>query len=187
MGTLVRRAGQRSRVSPPTRLPPAPPLTPGRWALAALLALVLFLAGMEVEAVFAALTQFWQVVFRVLGLAGALARWQQGTNSLVTTRSLPAVGSYSLLYAAGSILLLHVLLRSAARTRWVVQVYLGLFGFYALLTLLGKLGGLAGAYRVARHIIDFLVSPLPVMLLLPLLWPSSAGVGSRRLPRPPTT
>ncbi len=147
-------------------------MTPIRWVLAVLLAAVLFLTGMEVETIFAALTQFWQVVFRGVRLAGILAHWQQGTSQLVTTRSLPAVGSYSLLYAAVSVLLLHVLLRSAARTRWVVQVYLGLFGLYALLMLIGKLGGNLGwAYRVARHVIDFLISPLPVMLLLPLLWP----------------
>ncbi len=161
-------------MSPHVRALPAAPMTPTRWILAALLAAVLFLAGMEVEAVFAALTQFWQVVFRGIGLAGVLARWQQGTSQLVTTRSLPAVASYSVLYAAVSVLLLHVLLRSATRTRWVAQVYLGLFGLYALLMLIGKLGGnLAWAYRVARHVIDFLISPLPVMLLLPLLWPSN--------------
>lgn len=149
-------------------------MTPIRWGLAVFLAAVLLLIGMEVEAVFAALTQLWQVLFRGVGLAGVLARWQQGTSQLVTARSLPAVASYSLLYAAVSVLLLHVLLRSAARTRWVVQVYLGLFGLYALLMLIGKLGGnLAWAYRVARHVIDFLISPLPVMLLLPLLWPGN--------------
>lgn len=155
------------------------PLTLARWGLAALLAGVLFWAGIAAEAVFAALTQFWQVVFRALGFGGLLAHWQQGTSQLVTTRSLPAVASYSLLYSAVCVLLLHVLLRSAARTRWVLQVYLGLFGLYALLMLTGKLGGnLAWAYRVARHIIDFLISPLPVMLLLPLSWP-----GNRRAPQ----
>ena len=161
-------------MSPQARALPAAPMTPLRWLLAALLAVVLFVAGMEVEAVFAALTQLWQVVFRGVGLAAVLARWQQSTSQLVTTRSLPAVGSYSLLYAAVSVLLLHVLLRSAARTRWVMQVYLGLFGLYAVLMLIGKLGGnLEWAYRVARHVIDFLISPLPVMLLLPLLWPGN--------------
>ncbi len=168
-------------MSLPLRSAPLVPMTLPRWGLAALLTGVLFWAGMETEAVFAALTQFWQVVFGALGLAGPLAHWQQGTSQLVTTRSLPAVASYSLLYSAGCVLLLHVLLRSAARTRWVLQVYVGLFGLYALLMLIGKLGGnLAWAYRVARHLIDFLVSPLPVMLLLPLLWP-----GNRRAARGP--
>lgn len=165
-------------MSPHLRALPAAPMTPARWGLAGCLAAVLFLTGMEVEAVFAALTQLWQVVCRGVGLAGVLARWQQGTSQLVTTRSLPAVASYSLLYAAVSMLLLHVLLRSAARTRWVVQVYLGLFGLYALLMLVGKLGGNLGwAYRVARHVIDFLISPLPIMLLLPLLWPGNRRAG----------
>lgn len=161
-------------MSPLVRAQPAAPMTPLRWGLAALLGGLLFAAGMNRDAVFTEFAQLWQVVFRGLGLGSMLTRWQQGTSQLVTTRSLPAVVSYSLLYAVVSILLLHVLLRSAARTRWVLQVYLGLVGTCSLLMLVGKLGGnLTWAYRVARHIIDFLVSPLPVMLLLPLLWPGN--------------
>ncbi len=156
-------------------LPPASaatPLTPARWALAGLLATALFWFGAESEAIFAFLTRAWRAVFGVLGLGGALAHWQQGTNQLVTTRSLSAAASYSLLYVAVSILLLHMLLRDARRTRWVAQVYLGLLGLYALLLLVGMVrGNIPWALKLNRRIIDFLVSPLPVMLLLPLLWP----------------
>ncbi|WP_223649440.1 XrtX-associated membrane protein [Hymenobacter psoromatis] len=156
-------------------LPPAPavaPLTPARWALVGLLVGGLFVAGTETEAVFGWLTRAWQAVFSALGLGGALTHWQQATSHLVTTRSLPAVVSYSLLYVVACVLLLHLLLRNARRTRWVVQVYLGLLGLYALLLLLGRVGGtIPWALKLSRRIIDFLVSPLPVMLLLPLLWP----------------
>ena len=72
----------------------------------------------------------------------------------------------------GCLLLLHLLLRNPRRTRWAVQLYLGLFGLCGLLLLLGKLGGdITWFYKIGRRIIDFVVSPLPVMLLLPLLWP----------------
>lgn len=153
------------------------PLTPARWLLAAALGLVLFLMGMESDAVFAALTRAWQTIFELVGLGGWLARTQQGTSSLVTTRSLPAMGSYSLLYVGLCLLLLHVLLRDGRRTRWAAQVYLGLLGLYVVLMLVGRLGGnISGAYKLGRRIIDFIVSPLPVMILLPVLWPGARRV-----------
>ena len=157
----------------PGQLPAARPLTRGRWLLAGLLAGALFVLGMESEAVFAALTRGWQAVFGLLGQSDALARLQQGTSHLVTTRSLPAMATYGLLYVAGCLLLLHVLLRDGRRTRWAAQVYLGLLALCVLLLLLGRLGGnIAWAYKLGRRIIDFVISPLPVMILLPVLWPS---------------
>lgn len=93
-------------------LPPAPPLTPARWALAALLAAALFGLGAESAAIFNFLTRAGQAAFGALGLGETLAHWQQGTSPLVTTRSLPAVVSYGLLYVAVSGLLLP---RAAAR------------------------------------------------------------------------
>lgn len=156
---------------------PVRPMTPTRWALAAALALVLFVVGMESDTIFASLTRSWQVVFNLVGLGTLLARLQQGTSHLVTTRSLPAMGTYSLLYVGGCLLLLHVLLRDGRRTRWAAQLYLGLLALYVLLMVGGRLGGNAEwAFKLSRRIIDFIVSPLPVMLLLPLLWP-----GNRRL------
>ncbi|QKG56344.1 hypothetical protein GKZ68_06645 [Hymenobacter sp. BRD128] len=149
-------------------------LTPARWLLAAALVLVLFLLGIESDTVFAALTRAWQTLFELAGLGSWLARMQHGTSSLVTTRSLPAVVTYSLLYVGLCLLLLHVLLRDGQRTRWAAQVYLGLLGLYIILMLVGRLGGNAsGVYNLGRRIIDFIVSPLPVMILLPVLWPGT--------------
>jgi hypothetical protein len=156
---------------------PVPPLTPARWLLAGLLALTLFIVGMQSDAVFAALTRAWQSLFDLVGLGTAAARLQQGTSGLVTTRSLPAMGTYSLLYVGGCLLLLHVLLRDGRRTRWAAQVFLGLLGLYVLLLVVGRLGGnVPLAYKLGRRIIDFTISPLPVMILLPVLWP-----GTRRI------
>lgn len=157
--------------------PAIPPLTPARWLLAAGLALALFMVGMQSDAVFAALTRAWQALFDLVGLGATAARLQQGTSGLVTTRSLPAMGTYSLLYVGGCLLLLHVLLRNGRRTRWAAQVYLGLLGLYVLLLVVGRLGGnVPLAYKLGRRIIDFTISPLPVMILLPVLWP-----GTRRI------
>jgi hypothetical protein len=165
------------RAAPAASPAPVPPLTPARWLLAAGLALALFVVGMQSDAVFAALTRAWQALFELAGLGAAAARWQQGTSGLVTTRSLPAMGTYSLLYVGGCLLLLHVLLRDGRRTRWVAQVYLGLLGLYVLLLLLGRLGGnVPLAYKLGRRIIDFTISPLPVMILLPVLWPGTRRV-----------
>ncbi|MGI4762221.1 MAG: XrtX-associated membrane protein [Janthinobacterium lividum] len=151
------------------------PLTPGRWLLAGLLAGALFAVGMAPEVVFAVLTRGWQVVFGWLGQGGALAQLQQGTSHLVTTRSLPAMATYGLLYVAGCLLLLHALLRDGRRTRWAAQVYLGLLGLCVLLLVGGRLGGnIAWAYKLGRRVIDFVISPLPVMILLPVLWPGNS-------------
>ena len=165
------------RAATPATPAPVPPLTPARWLLAGLLALALFIVGMQSDAVFAMLTRGWQALFDLVGLGAAAARLQQGTSGLVTTRSLPAMGTYSLLYVGGCLLLLHVLLRDGRRTRWAAQVYLGLLALYVLLLVVGRLGGnVPLAYKLGRRIIDFTIPPLPVMILLPVLWPGTRRV-----------
>lgn len=152
-------------------------MTPARWLLAGGLGALLFVMGMESDAVFALLTRVWQSLLQGMGLASVLARWQQGTSSLVTTRSLPAMATYSLAYVGLSLLLLHVLLRDGRRTRYAAQVYLGLLGLYVALMVGGRLAGnLPWALKLSRRIIDFVVSPLPVMILLPVLWPGARRV-----------
>lgn len=159
---------------------PVRPLTPAQWGFAMTLALGLFIVGVESEAIFVVLTRGWQALFNLVGLGDTLARLQQATSHLVTTRSLPAMGTYTLLYVGGCLLLLHVLLRDGRRTRWIAQLYLGLLVLYALLMVGGRLGGNAEwAFRLSRRIIDFIVSPLPVMMLLPLLWPGARRIGER--------
>ncbi|MDJ0366696.1 hypothetical protein QMK33_16175 [Hymenobacter sp. H14-R3] len=162
---------------------PVRPMTPGRWTAAAALALLLFMIGMESDAVFAVLTRGWQMLAGLLGLGDILAHWQQGTSHLVTTRSLPAMGTYSLFYIGCCLLLLQVLLRDTRRTRWALRLYLGLLALYVLLMVGGRLAGNAEwAFKLSRRIIDFIVSPLPVMMLVPLLWPGrwNGGSGSRK-------
>ena len=169
MGALVRYPG---RMTAPRAGSAALPLTASRLAVAVGLVALIFGVGMASDAVFAALTRGWQSVFEAVGLGRFLVRLQQDTSTQVTTRSLPAMVTYSLLYVAGCLLLVHVLLRSARRTWWAGQLYLGLLGLCALLLVVAKVGGnITWAYKLGRRIIDFVVSPLPVMLLVPLLWP----------------
>ncbi|MEJ7663210.1 MAG: hypothetical protein WKG07_28560 [Hymenobacter sp.] len=108
-----------------------------------------------------------------LGLASWLALAQHGTSPAVTTRPLLVVASYSILYLAMCLLLLRLLLPVPAARRWVRRFYLAAGALCATLLLLGKLSGDGLLlYRASRTIIDFLVSPLPVVALVALLYPS---------------
>lgn len=144
-----------------------------RWLLVLAIAGLLFWLGSYPEPLFAALTAFWQRVAAGLGLGPWLARLQHGTSSGITTRSVPAMVSYSLGYLALCLLLLQLLLRDARSRTLSWQLYLGAMALCALLLLLGRLGGNVPAlYRAGRTLIDFLVSPLPVMVLLAVLTPA---------------
>lgn len=143
----------------------------GRLLIAAGLVFLLFWLGYASEPVFAALTRNWQLLLHALGLEHLLQKAQGGTSSEVTRRSLPAVASYALLYLAVCLLLLRVLLRPAARWWVAAQLYASAGALIVALLLLGKLSGnTIWLYQAARRLIDFLVSPLPVALLLALLW-----------------
>lgn len=155
-----------------------PPLRAGRVAVCLALLAALVLVGFYQVEVFALLTRAWNSVLTAVGLGGLLARLQQGTDPTITKSSIPAIITGSLVYIGVCVLVFHLLLRSGTRTWWVVQVYLVLFGVCLLLLLLGKVTGGVLFYKVARRIIDLTVSPVPLILLLPLLWPGW-GVGIR--------
>lgn len=142
----------------------------GRWLLAAGLLGLLFELGSSNELLFGWLTRSWQAFFAAVGLGPWLHALQQGTSSEVARRSLPAVVSYAGLYLGLSLLLLRVLAPGAAQWWLAVRLYAAGALLYAALLLAGRLGGqVATLYRAARHLIDFLVSPLPVLLLAVLL------------------
>lgn len=146
--------------------------TPGRWLLAAGLAALIFWLGAYSDELFATLTRAWSWLFEALGLGGLLARVQQGTSRQVTTRSLPAMLTYGVGYVALCLLLLRLLLRDAASWALAWQLYLGTAALTAVLLLLGKLAGnVPLLYIAGRRLIDFLVSPLPVIVLLLLASP----------------
>ncbi|MCB2376366.1 hypothetical protein LGH70_02150 [Hymenobacter sp. BT635] len=141
-----------------------------RATVAILLVAGLFVVGLRNEPVFGLLTLAWQKLFLALGLTERAAALQQGVSGLVTTRSLPAVVSYALLYTGACLVLLSAVLFDAARMRVVLGLYAAIFGACALLLLGGKLlGDASWAYQLGRRLIDFIVSPLPVIILIPLL------------------
>ena len=140
-----------------------------RLLLAALLAALLFWTGTYDETVFAWLTAGWQRVLAAIGLNELAQRIQQGTSGQVTTRSVPAMLTYGLAYTGTCLLILALLVpRQALRT--ALGLYLGVFALSALLLLGGKAAGdVQWAYKLGRRLIDFIVSPLPVIALVPLL------------------
>jgi len=143
-----------------------------RYGLAAGLGLLLFVAGVNSEQFFPSLTSFWQHVFANIGLADRAAAWQHGVSTQVTTRSLPAMLTYGLLYTGVCWLIMALLLNSAYQFKLVARAYLAVFFACVLLLSIGKLGGdITWAYQLGRRLIDAVVSPLPIMVLTPtLIW-----------------
>ncbi|MBC8085351.1 MAG: hypothetical protein H7Z21_19305 [Hymenobacter sp.] len=152
-------------------LDPRPAARLGRVAAVAGLVALLFWAGVYDETVFAALNAGWHKLLTTLGLTGQLAAVQRGISGQVTKRSLPTMVSYSLLYTSVCLLLLRLLLpRGGHRMRRALGLYAAVFVVCGLLLLGGKLAGdVPWAYRLGRRLIDFIVSPLPVIVLVPLL------------------
>lgn len=142
-------------------MPKRPP-APGRWLLVGALVLAVLLLGVYSRQVLDVLTAGWQRALAALGLANAANTLQQGVDAGVTRRMLPAVATYAALYLSLCLLLLHLLL-TPAQWRLTWRLYAGALAIYALVAVLGKLAGNAQwAYSLSRHVLDFVVSPLPV-------------------------
>lgn len=160
--------------------PDSPPAShhinaPLRWALVGALVGALFLLGTYDEEVHAFLTAFWQRLLAAVGLRERVAAMQQGVSGGVTKRLLPAVATYAALYLGLCLLLLRLLLPTRAQWHLTLRLYAaGLVG-YAVMVVLTKLAGnIEWAYRLSRHLLDFIVSPLPVAALYVLF---RAGFG----------
>jgi uncharacterized integral membrane protein len=152
-------------------------LSAWHWLVVGLLVLLLLLAGVYDEYVFAFFTAMWHKVFAALGLSQQADALQHGIHRRVTRRPLPAVATYAVLYVGACLLLLRLLLRDPAQWRLTLRLYAGVVVAYLLIVVIGKLAGDAiWAYRLSRHLIDFVVSPLPVAGLLVLF---RAGLGPR--------
>ena len=136
-----------------------------RYAAAAALFGLLFGLGLSADPVQAVLTRTCDALLP----AGLLAELRQGTSALVTRKSLPAMLSYGLLYCGLCLVLIQLLRRPPRPLRPVLAAYGLGFAACALLLGVGKLGQHDWAYQLARRLIDGLVSPLPVVVLVPLL------------------
>ena len=137
--------------------------------LALALLLLLFYIGTYDEAVFAWLTTTNQKALHALGLDALAQRVQQSTSGQVTHRNLFAMLVYGLGYTGICLTILALLLPPPAR-RTALALYALVFALSTLLIVGGKLAGdVAWAYQLGRRLIDFIVSPLPLIVLLPLL------------------
>ena len=159
---------------------PAPrrPAGPGRWLATGGLVLTLLLLGVYSDPVLNVLTTLWEHVLAALGLAKVAASVQHGIDAGVTRRLLPAVATYAVLYLGSCLLLLRQLL-TPAQWQLAWRLYAGALAAYAGIAIAGKLAGNAEwAYRLSRHLLDFVVSPLPVAGLY-VLFRAGFGPGAR--------
>lgn len=148
---------------------------PVRWALVGALVAALFLLGTYDEEVHVFLTAFWQRLLTAAGLHERVAAMQQGVSGGVTKRLLPAVATYAALYLGACLLLLRLLLPTRAQWHLALRLYALALASYVLMVVLTKVAGnVEWAYRLSRHLLDFIVSPLPVAALYVLF---RAGFG----------
>ena len=174
--------------SSPAELVPAPHWLSGpvRWLLVGALVLALLLLGVYNAPVLDGLTTGWQRGLAALGLADAANAMQHGIDAGITRRMLPAVATYAALYLSVCLLLLYLLLTPAQwQLTWLL--YAGALAVYVVVAVLGKLAGDARwAYRLSRHLLDFVVSPLPVAGLY-VLFRAGFGPAATDAPAHPAT
>ncbi len=127
-------------------------------------ALALLLLGVFSDEVFA----FTQRM--LAGWVGRGATAQSAINPMLMRRPWYVMLPYGLIYCAVGVLTVHLYFLSLARTRVAVLCYAVAFGLIAALMVVGKLGGdIRLCYKLARRLIELVVSPMPVVLLIPTL------------------
>lgn len=145
------------------------------WRGAGSIALVALLlaATLSNEAVYDAFGRFWQQVFELLGIQQSASALPAADNSvgavLNRPRNLPAVASYGFLYVVTCLALLFLLLPHARQRRLVLGFY-GVAGTVLLVLLsLSRFGNMPLLAVLANQLLHFIVSPVPVIMLVPLL------------------
>ncbi|MCC3154984.1 hypothetical protein Q3A66_18160 [Hymenobacter sp. BT770] len=163
---------------------PTKPARTAYWASVGALVILLFLIGIYDEPILQLLTLFWQKALAAVGLQRQAQALQQGINGGILKRFLPAVATYAVLYLSICLLLLRLLLPAPAQWRLALRLYAGALAMYVAMVLLNKLtGNAAWAYRLSRHLLDFIVSPLPVAALVVLFKSglgAAAGISAQR-------
>lgn len=138
-----------------------------------LLAGLLLLATLYNEALYALFDSWWSRAGHVLGGAAQLpdGRGPKDPVALLLhhARSLPTVVLYSVLYLSLCLALLFLLV-PAGPSRLFGLLFYGAAGLAVGLLLLGsQVGGGAALAGLASQLVHFIVSPLPVVGLVPLL------------------
>jgi len=134
---------------------------------------ILFSATLHNEVLYGLFGLFWQKLFRLTGTSQHMPTLLQsdGIVGQVAHRSrdILAVLSYSVFYVGTCLVLLFLLLPDAAQRRMVVLFYC----FTCIISLcLFVLGGAFNGgvlMTLNSRLIHFIVSPLPAIILVPLL------------------
>ena len=169
---------------------PTPALAPvagagvARIAAGVLLGGLLFGATIWNSELYAALDAGWQWVFAAVGLSRYAPRLLQqgsGVGQLMHhPHSVPAVLSFGVLYIGVCVALQLILLPQASQRRLVGWFYGSACVMALGLLLAGKRGGSTALAELDRQLVHFLISPLPVIVLVPLLkWYMPAALPGR--------
>ena len=145
-----------------------------RLAVAILFIAALFGATMNNETLYAVFGNFWQKFLSQVGspspqqapaMLGTHTAIDQITN---TPRNTPAVLIYSFLYVGICLTILVLLLPVTAQRKAVFTFYGVSILVFIGLVVAGSLGGTV-LLQLSSQLIHFIVSPLPVVVLVPLL------------------
>jgi hypothetical protein len=128
---------------------------------------LLVLTGLFTDHIFLFLNKLYHYIFISLGLFSFLNKSQVEVSSLVTMRSWSTMITYVLLYSALSFLFLHLYFNRSWKSLIVAGFYFFIIMACTMLILTGKLlPDAEWAYKLCLHLMEMLVSPLPVILLI---------------------
>ncbi|MBC6609320.1 hypothetical protein H8B15_00180 [Hymenobacter sp. BT507] len=145
------------------------PRTLLRWGGVVLLVLFLFCLTWYTEEFYASLTPAWERLLAAIGIGSAMQHDEAALHLMNRTRSVPVAGLYAVLYLAACLALVRLLLVSAQQWRLAMLFYAVAGGSGILLLLVGKLLALPAAYALSSQIIHFILSPVAVIMLVPVL------------------
>jgi hypothetical protein len=137
------------------------------------LGVLLLAATLSNEVVYDVFGRFWQQVFELLGMGYQASALPTASNSagavLNKPRNLPAVASYGALYVTACLGLLFLMLPHARQRRLVLGFYAVAGTAFVLLLGLSRVGNMGVLAILASQLLHFIVSPVPVIMLVPLL------------------
>lgn len=151
-------------------------LSAARLAVSFLLLAVLLGARVYEETVYTWLDAIWHWVNRVVPASTYLDKVAGGSVRLLLEQphSVMSALLFAAAYVALNLSLLVALLPNGEGWRWGLRVYGGIGLVSAVLLLVGHAAGLPILTSLASRLLHGLLSPLPVMVLVPLLrWPGT--------------
>src|SRR5690606_35008833 len=137
---------------------------------------LLFFTGVFTDSIFRNLDVFYYAIAEILGMNRVVNNSQAGVSSLITMRSWPSMLTYGLLYTGLSFAFLHIYFNRRWKSMIAAGFYLLIFVACCFLIVTGKLlADATWAYKLARRLIEMVVSPLPVILLIAALFRADYG------------